>query len=310
MLNLSSTSHKLQVVLAAAKTTNDLPVVVSLASHKGGNRGTGVDLLAPQLSTTNGVTAVDILDAPATANDTISVQSITINNADTVATTVTVRFYSGGSTYTMNKTTLQVGETLCYEDGQGWYVSKTPVPSGKIVSLSGAGTLYDTYTTAKSILPAAAIPTMAANFWEVGKTMIIEGVAGISNIVTAGPTLTLQVMIGSVIAFTTGAMQLNATAHVLLPLWFRIMMTCRSVGSGTSAKFIGQAVLWSKALTVTAGQTDGANTNTVLLAPATAPALGTGFDSTAAAAIDLWAGFSASDAANGIQIQQYKVTIE
>lgn len=62
-------------------------------------------------------------------------------------------------------------------------------------------------------------------------------------------------------------------------------------------------------MTNTAGQTDGANTMTAINAPATAPAVGTGFDSTAAAALDLWAGFSISNSGNGIQIQQYHVSL-
>ena len=43
------------------------------------------------------------------------------------------------------------------------------------------------------------------------------------------------------------------------------------------------------------------------MVPATAPAQGTGFDSTIANILDFWVGFSISNAANGVQIAQYKV---
>lgn len=309
MLNLSSISHKLQVVLAAAKTTNGCPIVVSFTSRKGGNRGNPASLSVPQLSATNGVTAVDILSTPATADDSLCVESISVYNADTVPTTVAINFVSSGTSYTMTQVLLQVGESLCYENGTGWYVSKTPIPSGRIVTLQAAGTLFNAYTTAKTILPGAAVPTLAANFFSVGRVLTIEGVAGLSNIVTTPGTLTLQVMIGSVIAFTSGAIQMSTTAHTLLPLWFRIMLTCRSVGNGTGATLIGQARVEGQGVVETSGA-DNVSTVGVVLAPQTAPAVGTGFDSTVANTLDLWAGFSINNSGNGIQIQQYRVNVE
>jgi hypothetical protein len=47
----------------------------------------------------------------------------------------------------------------------------------------------------------------------------------------------------------------------------------------------------------------------VIHGPATAPALGTAFDSTVANILDLWAGFTISNAGNGVQIQQYMVEL-
>jgi hypothetical protein len=46
----------------------------------------------------------------------------------------------------------------------------------------------------------------------------------------------------------------------------------------------------------------------MLQCPATAPAVGTGFDSTVANLLDFWAGFSISNAGNGVQIHQYVVS--
>jgi hypothetical protein len=43
------------------------------------------------------------------------------------------------------------------------------------------------------------------------------------------------------------------------------------------------------------------------MAPNTAPAAGTGFDSTIANILDFWVGISVSNAANGIQVYQYFV---
>lgn len=182
---------------------------------------------------------------------------------------------------------------------QGWTQS--------LVSSYASGTLFNTYTTAKTVLPAGSIYTLPQNFLQLGSIIDITVAGAISNIVTTPGTLTLQVMFGAVIAFTTGAIQLNATAHTTLPFWLDIKLTCRSVGNGTAATMMGQGMITSKTITATAAQTDSAQDMPTLLVPATAPAVGTGFDSTSAIAIDFFAGFSINAGGNGIQIHQYDV---
>jgi hypothetical protein len=114
-------------------------------------------------------------------------------------------------------------------------------------------------------------------------------------------------MIGAVIAFTTGAMQLNATAHTKLPFRFIAWLTARAVGGGTAAQLQGFGEVAGVMFTATAAQVDGVNTQTILQVPATAPALGTGFDSTIAQTLDFFVGFSSSNAGNGVQVEQYEV---
>src|SRR4051794_10924610 len=167
------------------------------------------------------------------------------------------------------------------------------------------GTLLNTYTAAKSIINPAALATLPANYLTPGRRLRIVCRGGLSNIVTTPGTINFQVKVGGVAAFDTGAIQLNATAHTTLPFWLEIGMTVRAIGSGTAANLIGLAQLTGRMFTLTAGQTDDAQGMQTLLAPATAPAVGTGFDSTIANIIDLWAGFSISNAGNGIQIQEY-----
>lgn len=185
---------------------------------------------------------------------------------------------------------------------QGW--------NQALVTQRNAATLFNTYTTAKTVLNQQDLYGFYANYFQLGSKLRIRGVAAVSNIVTTPGTLTLQVMLGSIVVFTTGAMQLNATAHTLLPLFFNIELTCQLTNTtvgGAVAKFMGQSVCHGVMLTSTAGQTDGANSMTTLLAPATAPALGTAFDSTISQVLDFWAGFSISNSGNGIQMAQYEV---
>ena len=169
-----------------------------------------------------------------------------------------------------------------------------------------AGTSFGTFTTAKTVINPQALVVLPAGFFTIGKKLRIRVNGGIGTLVTTPGTITFQVMIGSVIAFTTGAIQLNATAHTNLPFRLDIDLVCRAVGSGTSANLMGQAIATGVMFTKTAGQTDGANSETVIMVPVTAPAVGTGFDSTIANILDFFTGFSISNAANTVKIEQYE----
>jgi len=176
-----------------------------------------------------------------------------------------------------------------------------------LVTQQVAGTLFNTFTTAKTVINAQALTTLPGGWLQPGSKLAIRAQGAISNIVTTPGTITFQVMFGSVIAFTTGALQLNASAHTTLPFWLDIDLTCQVVGSGTTAKMMGLARATGIMFTATAGQTDSAQGPQTLMGPATNPALGTGFDSTASQAIDFFAGFSISNAGNGVRIDQYSV---
>lgn len=176
-----------------------------------------------------------------------------------------------------------------------------------------AGTLFATFTTAKSVINPQALLVIPAGLLQIGDQLRISVAGAISNIVTTPGTINFQVKFGptaNIVAFDTGAVQLNATAHTTLPFWLDILLSLRSIGPGaTAAQFMGQAMFTGRMLTLTAGQTDDAQGMQSILAPAIAPALGTAWDSTVANILDLWAGFSISNAGNGVQIQQYMVEL-
>lgn len=170
-----------------------------------------------------------------------------------------------------------------------------------------AGTLFNTYTTAKTVINPTELITLPANWWYVGRSLKIDVAGAISNIVTTPGLMNFQVKIGSVAAFDTGNIQLNATAHTTLPFWLEILLTCRATGNSTNANLMGLATATGKMFTATAGQTDNAQDMPSLLAPATAPVVGTGFDSTIANILDFFVGFTISNAGNGVRIDQYIV---
>jgi len=112
---LDTTTRKLQVVLTAAKTTLDMPVIVDYVDNT-----TTTFTPGTYPSNTNGVTLVDILPAPA-ASTQRKVNSISIYNYDTAAKVVRVYLNDNGTSYQILDLTLQIDDTLCYTDTQGWY---------------------------------------------------------------------------------------------------------------------------------------------------------------------------------------------
>jgi hypothetical protein len=182
-----------------------------------------------------------------------------------------------------------------------------------LASIPAAGTLYNTYTTAKSILSSTPVTEassglvqLPSGFFKRGSCMEIDLDFGLSNIVTTPGTFTIQVMLGSIIVFTTGAVALTTTANTLAPVKCKISLTVRQEGVTTNALMMGQAWLQGINIAQTSGLANNAAGTGNTMAPQTAPAVGTGFDSTVANTLDIWAGFSISNAGNGIQLQQYR----
>ena len=184
-----------------------------------------------------------------------------------------------------------------------------------IATIPVAGTLYNTFTTAQSMLKtvtateaSSGFVTLPPGFFQRGSIIEIDAEAGISNRVTGPDTFTIQVMVGAVIAFTTGAINLTTTAHTLFPARFKIRLTCRAVGNGTLTTLMGQCVGQGQMLAQAASLADNAGGTGNVMAPNTAPAIGTGFDGMVANTLDFFVAQSFSGAGNGFQLQQYKVT--
>jgi hypothetical protein len=175
-----------------------------------------------------------------------------------------------------------------------------------LISATVAGGALSNTVTPTTILPTSAKITFPNNFFNVGTLLRITGCAQVSNVVTTPGTLTLDLRLGAVIVFNGGAMQMSTTAHTTLPLWYEILLTCRAIGNGTSANFIGQGHAHGQVLSLTA-VADSTTTVGNLMMPNTAPAVGTGFDSTATQQLDHFATFSVATSPTNITLQQYVV---
>ncbi len=175
-----------------------------------------------------------------------------------------------------------------------------------LVTAQVAGPNLTASTTATSLLPAQAKVTLPAGFFAyAGQKMIIKAHGQLGNIVTTPGTLTIDVRFGGTVVFNGGAMQLSSTAHTALPFWLDIELTCRAVGSGSSANLMGQGRMTAQSLSLTA-VADSTTTPATLLLPNTTPAVGTGFDSTATQQVDLFGTFSLNNA-NAIQVHQFEI---
>lgn len=165
------------------------------------------------------------------------------------------------------------------------------------------GTALASSTSATSILPPAAIYTLPANYFEIGRAIRIKAHGRISNIVTTPGTLTLDVRFGAVIVANGGTMALNTTAKTNVPWMLEWTLTCRSIGASTSATMMHQG-RWTSESVIGSALPSAGGAGTHLLPNAT-PAVGTGFASTSSQTVDLFAKWSVSDSGNSIQLHGY-----
>lgn len=162
-------------------------------------------------------------------------------------------------------------------------------------------------TSATSLLPSSAKFTLPANFLSIGTKFRVRAAGRVSTVVTTPGTLTLDVRFGSVIIATSPAFALNIVAKTNVSWILEWDMTCRAIGGSTSANFMHIGKWTSEA--VIGSPVPGTGGSGVLLIPASAPAVGTGFDSTAAQQIDLFGTWSISNAANSILCHQFDVDL-
>lgn len=176
-----------------------------------------------------------------------------------------------------------------------------------IASMTSVGPTKNTWTTAATIINPQALVSLPPNYLYPGKQLRITAIGGLSNVITAQPTFTFQVMLGAVIAWTSGAILTNQTAHTLLPFKLQIDLRCDTVGSGTAAKLLGVGQISGVQFLASGTGADPVAGHSTLMLPVTAPAVGTGFDASIANVLDFFAACSVSNAGNGITLYEYYV---
>ena len=180
------------------------------------------------------------------------------------------------------------------------------MPAGYRASLVNSqvdGTALTNSTTPTSILPGQSKFTLAANYIQtIGTDIEFRAAGRISTVVTTPGTLTFDLKFGSVIVATSGALALNVVAKVNVTWELVWRLTARAVGGSTTATLMHTGRWASEA--VIGSPLPSVGGSGILLIPASAPAVGTGFDSTAAQQVDLFATWSVANASNSILVHQ------
>lgn len=160
-----------------------------------------------------------------------------------------------------------------------------------------------TAASATTLLPPAAKFTFPANLLKIGDKLQLKASGRMSNVVTTPGTARFDVRFGSVVVFDSAAINLNIVAKTNVGWWLDIELTCRSIGASTAATMFGQGLWASESGIAAAANTAGGNA--VFNLPVSAPAVGTGFDSTTSFTVDLF--FTQTVATGSIQLHQFEL---
>jgi len=145
-----------------------------------------------------------------------------------------------------------------------------------------------TAAAAASCVPTYVPTTLPAGYWQIGRIWRLTARGRISCAVTTPGTARWDLRLGGVVAFDTLAIPLNIVAKTNVPWTLDVMLTCRAVGSGTSANLIGQGNWFSEAALLTALPATGPGPGGNTLPYNTAPVVGTGFNSQSALTLDFF----------------------
>lgn len=168
-----------------------------------------------------------------------------------------------------------------------------------LIVAQGDGTALGNSTTETSIIPAAAKLTLPANYYNtVGQVLRCKAWGRVSNIVTTPGTLTFRLKFGSAVVSSATAITLNTTAKTNVTWLLEFSLVLRAIGASANFMPIGY---WNSESVVSSP----AGTAGTFFLPASAPAVGSNFDSTASQQIDLSAQWSVANAGNTIQLHAY-----
>jgi hypothetical protein len=172
-------------------------------------------------------------------------------------------------------------------------------------TMDADGPALSNSTSATSLI-GTTIPklTLPTNFFDkIGQKIRLKAHGRISTVVASPGTLTLDIRFGAVIVATGGTMVLSTTAKTNVSWNLEWDLTIRAKGQSTTANLMHQGEWTSEA----AGATTVAGEAKTIMLPQSAPAVGTGFDSSATQSVDLFGTWSSASSSNSILVHQCEI---
>lgn len=146
MLVLDTTSKSITIVMSGAAATTNPSFTAAYADNNGTSFTEGAND-----GVLNGTSAVTVVAAPASSTRRI-INTITVENNDTAAVTITVGYLNTANTRVIAKVTLQVGDT--------WTTSGAYDTNGNLKQTGGGGgsgaTITNDTSTASNVYPLFA----------------------------------------------------------------------------------------------------------------------------------------------------------
>jgi hypothetical protein len=169
------------------------------------------------------------------------------------------------------------------------------------------GPALASWTVAKSVINAADLYQLPLNWCKIGTKFRIRVAGSITTVGTTSGTVTFQMMMGAVVVWTSGPVQLTTTAEAtgqsfVLEAVVRVTAV-DAVAATPAGTLLGQGWVAGLVAQLGAGAAVGLVTDSIIMVPATAAANGTAFGSSATENVDFWIGFST--AGNTALIQDY-----
>lgn len=153
MLVLTETTDKIQIVLGAAKTTNDMNCFASW-------RDITTTTYTPgrTISNSNGTSDADLVGSPASSTQRV-IDFISVYNKDTILQTTTIKLDANGTEKILWKGDIASGGELYYQEGMG-FTYTAPSPQGYAINVQAlTSSIADTTVYYFGMLPKAPITT-------------------------------------------------------------------------------------------------------------------------------------------------------
>ena len=162
-----------------------------------------------------------------------------------------------------------------------------------------------TAAAAASCVPTYVPTTLPAGYWQIGRIWRLTATGRISSVITTPGTARFDLRLGGVVAWDSLAILLDTVAgHTTMPWMLDVLLTCRAVGSGTTANLIGQGK-WACEDILGTPATSPKGSLVAMLNWNTAPVVGTGLNSQSALTLDFF--FTQTVATGSLTLHQFMI---